>query len=657
MKAYYWIIISPFLLPTLPSWAGTELDEARRAVRMQNFAIAAELFEQAANNGDSEASYQLANLYMLGRGVEKNETIAEQHLSAAASQGHPAALYNLGVRLLERDEPTGMELINKAAQSENQAALNFLAQATTDPGTKDAPAVDALELWLGSARTDDVASMSELLPVMENINSKDENGRTALHIAVQFRSEQVVEWLLQEEARPDSVDRFGLSPLADAIAGGEKTIAKLLLAYAQELSQTLPNGDNLVHLAVRQESPEIAAMLIELGAVVNQPNNDGWTPLDLATQSETVNLAEVLENRGATHSLKWLNLNQQDTDTRQTTRVAQLLAQEEWGVSRLAQLVVSGNAASLQTVLKRQPELANKKLEDGSTLLSLAVKNDLLEAVGVLLNSGADPNQAIYGEITPLHVAAREGNQELMKLLLQHGANPLAQDQDAWDTMEWAVTENKLTTATLLASWLINNRSASADDIPFGRYVLLASQYDITPLVRALLPYAATEEFDDVGRNGVWFAANSGNDALLAILLDAGSTANPSDNQGRTPFHVATQSGCLNCLNLLLPFSTLNQQTNSGFSPLMIAVSGANKELVSWLVRNGADIELRNGKGNTALILAVEQNLIEIARLLLDADANVTRKNDLGYSALDIAKDKNPELYEELRSHTIFGLF
>jgi len=86
-------------------------------------------------------------------------------------------------------------------------------------------------------------------------------------------------------------------------------------------------------------------------------------------------------------------------------------------------------------------------------------------------------------------------------------------------------------------------------------------------------------------------------------------------------------------------------------------VASDNHELANWLLANGADLELRNGQGSTALIIAVEENLIEIARLLINADANVTRKNNLGYSALDIAKDNNPELYQELRSNTIFGLF
>ena len=64
-------------------------------------------------------------------------------------------------------------------------------------------------------------------------------------------------------------------------------------------------------------------------------------------------------------------------------------------------------------------------------------------------------------------------------------------------------------------------------------------------------------------------------------------------------------------------------------------------EAVNLLIKSGAKINHRDKKGNTALILAAQNNKLDVVKALLKARANKKVKNKSGVSALDVAFDKD----------------
>ncbi|MCB1672835.1 MAG: ankyrin repeat domain-containing protein [Gammaproteobacteria bacterium] len=644
------------LLP-LAATANPDLSEARRAVRMQDFTLAAAYYEAAAAQGNAEARHELANLYLRGQGVPRDAARARDLLTQAADQGYAAAQFGLALQLEETDRSGAMALLQLAAGQNYAPAQSYLERMEENSPGQEMDSRSRQQRWHALARNDDVAGLQQLVTEIGDIDLVDTDNRTALHVAVQTGSTAAVEWLLHQHAAPDTRDRFQVSPIADAIRQGNAQLVTRLLTAGVNHEQLAPNGDNLIHLATRQGNPGLLSVLIDAGVPINKQNKDGLSPLDLADTGNKPDLVTLLSAHGAVHSEKWTRARSVDAQSRQIARLENSANLERSDIGQAAQLVISGNSRLLIPLLDARPELLNESLEDGSSLLALAVKHSRNEVARYLLDAGARPDQAIFGNLTPLHLAVRDGNLELVRLLLTHGADPLLRDRDDWDAMEWALTENQPAAATLLAGWLIGQRDGSDLPLPFDHYLLLASQFDNAGVARVLLPYSTGSEMDDAGRNSLWFAASNGNEKLLELLLRAGLNSR-ADRQGRTPLHVAVQSGCQLCVQQLLQVGNdLNSQTSAGFTPLMIAVSTHNLQMLDLLLQNQANVETRNQQGNTALILAIEQDQVEIVRRLLAADANVTRKNNVGISALDIARTRNSPLYDELREHTVLGLF
>ena len=116
------------------------------------------------------------------------------------------------------------------------------------------------------------------------------------------------------------------------------------------------------------------------------------------------------------------------------TRVDELLAAE--AALDVFEAAAVGNAERLRELLDEDPRLANAWAEDGFQPLGLASFFGHVEAARLLVERGAEVNSASRNEmkVMPLHSAAATGDPEaryeISKLLLEHGADPNARQQD-----------------------------------------------------------------------------------------------------------------------------------------------------------------------------------------------------------------------------------
>jgi ankyrin repeat protein len=84
--------------------------------------------------------------------------------------------------------------------------------------------------------------------------------------------------------------------------------------------------------------------------------------------------------------------------------------------------------------------------------------------------------------------------------------------------------------------------------------------------------------------------------------------------------------------------SSVNEQRDDGWTPLMNAVLVSDKRSAKTLIENGARLELREEEGRTALYIAVEYGVTDMTRMLIDAGADINAKNKDGYTPLQCAK-------------------
>ncbi len=132
-----------------------------------------------------------------------------------------------------------------------------------------------------------------------------------------------------------------------------------------------------------------------------------------------------------------------------------------------------------------------------------------------------------------------------------------------------------------------------------------------------------------------WFGVlRSGQPAALRAALEQGASVNTRDAAGNTPLMWAAQYADLDAMRVLVERGADVNATNSrGATALMRASYDARK--VSWLLNQGADVRIRSGFGNTALILAARTaDSYRSIKALVDAGAEVDVTNVFGVTPL-----------------------
>src|SRR6266850_1494335 len=143
---------------------------------------------------------------------------------------------------------------------------------------------------------------------------------------------------------------------------------------------------------------------------------------------------------------------------------------------------------------------------DKQTPLHLASSRGYVEVAGLLVKHGADATAKDNEGSTPLHLAVREGNVNLARLLVGHGADATAQD-------------NEGSTALHLAA-----RQGSVD------------------LIRLLVEYGAYVRALDIERStALHLAVRQGSVNLARFLVEHGADVTASHNEGSTVLHLATR--------------------------------------------------------------------------------------------------------------------
>ena len=256
-------------------------------------------------------------------------------------------------------------------------------------------------------------------------------------------------------------------------------------------------------------------------------------------------------------------------------------------------VVASSDAAAVTTSTAEPAVPLTRKA------LNKAIRSNDLETVNHLLKSGSiDLN--IFDELheLPLAVAAREGNSDAARLLLQAGA-------------EVNVTNHRNETVLMVAAQL--------------------GHFD---LVKLLIEAGADiPEVDTLGDTLLNHATRAGNMAMVEKLLSLKFDVNAANKRGQTPLVSAARAGHLGVFTLLLEKSATIDASDPDPDPdhmLMYAVDGGNEAIVQKLLSLGVDANGVNRAGTTALMRAVknrpwhrENRYLDVIKVLLNHGAHV----------------------------------
>lgn len=158
--------------------------------------------------------------------------------------------------------------------------------------------------------------------------------------------------------------------------------------------------------------------------------------------------------------------------------------------------------------------------------------------------------------------------------------------------------------------------------------------------------------FNNLRQTPLHLAVITAQPTLVKLLLSHGSSPMVLDRNGQTALHLACEHGSLHCLRELLEGSPtpldLEARNFEGFTPLHVAVTTSNHDVILTLLEHGADVDAVDIKsGRSPLLHAVENNNLEMVELLLQHGANVNAQSYGGNTALHAASGRG--LLEVLR--------
>jgi ankyrin repeat protein len=141
--------------------------------------------------------------------------------------------------------------------------------------------------------------------------------------------------------------------------------------------------------------------------------------------------------------------------------------------------------------------------------------------------------------------------------------------------------------------------------------------------------------------------SDNGQHEVAELLLDRGADINDSSNRGFTPLMIACVDGRKEMVELFLDRGAdVDAENDDGFTALLIASSNGNKEVAELLLDRGADISVATRNyGYTSLILATIQDEKEVVKLLLYRGADISTVSNDGTTAFDNASNEH---YDEI---------
>jgi ankyrin repeat protein len=255
-----------------------------------------------------------------------------------------------------------------------------------------------------------------------------------LHCAAEGGSEEVVKFLLDQGGEAD-IDCDGKTPLHYAVFEGHVGVVELLLQHmgTQALEERDKRGRTAVHYAVVGKKEEVLALLLSNGAQAGVADDLRTTPFMKACEMGQVGVARLLLQHQGEQVLEETN-----SQGRGAVHYAVQEGHEELLHFLLSQgapannredsdgrtpLMVGAEVGEVGAVKMLLQHLGSKVLEEtderGQTALHLAAKNGMEEVVGFLLSQGADVHSKDKDGKTVL-MSACWRDLSTVKLLLKH---------------------------------------------------------------------------------------------------------------------------------------------------------------------------------------------------------------------------------------------
>ncbi|XP_056364803.1 ankyrin-1 isoform X3 [Oenanthe melanoleuca] len=460
---------------------------------------------------------------------------------------------------------------------------------------------DAATSFLRAARSGNLDKALDHLRNGVDINTCNQNGLNALHLASKEGHVKMVVELLHKEIVLETTTKKGNTALHIAALAGQQDVVRELVNYGANVNAQSQKGFTPLYMAAQENHLEVVKFLLENGANQNVATEDGFTPLAVALQQGHENVVAHLINYGTRGKVRLpaLHIAARNDDT----RTAAVLLQNDPNADVLS--------------------------KTGFTPLHIAAHYENLSVAQLLLNRGASVNFTPQNGITPLHIASRRGNIIMVRLLLDRGAQIETRTKDELTPLHCAARNGHVRIAEILLDHGAPIQAKTKNGLS---PIHMAAQGDHLDCVRLLLQYSAN--IDDITLDHLTplhVAAHCGHHRVAKLLLEKGAKPNSRALNGFTPLHIACKKNHIRVMELLLKTgASIDAVTESGLTPLHVAAFMGHLPIVKTLLQRGASPNVSNVKVETPLHMAARAGHTDVAKYLLQnkAKANAKAKDD-----------------------------
>ena len=549
-----------------------------------------EALVKAAQTGDSDVLRLLIDAEV---NVNKADSDGDTPLGWAAMKGHLEC-----VKLLLATEVINIDSLNKQGLS----ALYFsilnghrecaiaLVEAHAAVNTPDSDGKTPLFI---ACEQDDLEIVQLLLEAGALVQPQTDNGLNSLEAA---QSDACINLLNKAVPKQESQQRlakqnitpasYGTS-LISAVKNNDVPLLTDLIIVGADVNSTDKDGKSAFYCAIVnfQQDTQCIELLHINGADINKADNEGKTPLHWAAENAKLSQVKLLLAYNA-------NANTRDNNGKKPYDIA---AMKPYDVESI-QCAMAIKTHTQKAACKALKAKGVKESQYSTLLLTAAKNNDVISAQ-LLIDAGANVNHVTrevrtYGTLcqTPLYIAAMQGHSEIVKLLLStegidvNWVSPVSRET----ALHWAAAgSNKECEECLKLLLTVKGINVDALDKKNRTPLYRAAEEGYNERVKLLL-----KAQDNVNKSGqksfspVYAAINGNHPQTLRILLEAG--ANVHGNAEWTPLHSAIQSKRKECVKILIEFGADINKKFRGTTPLKLAKSYPDAEIIRLLQKAGA---------------------------------------------------------------------
>jgi len=449
---------------------------------------------------------------------------------------------------------------------------------------------------IGAAKTGDLTIVSRILEAAVDVNTAEADGTTALHWAAHLNDLDLAGALIKTGADASSTNDYGVTPLYLACTNRSDVMVELLLQAGADPSAALWTGETvLMNCARTGANGAVKALLIAGAKVHASESNQGQTALMWAAAMGHAEVVRLLLSYGA------------DTTSRTTAAFDRLP-----NTCRICDW---------------------KPSQGGFTPLMFAARSGDMETARLLLEAGANPDEATSEAGNSLVIASASGHEDLAIWLLNMGADPDSADENGVTALHHSFRHalsrmHGITYDPVYRVRPVNMPGLTRALLKAGANpnAQILNSYNIGPAIRD-----KCESISGMGGATPFIlAAVSSDVSLMHLLLESGADPGLSARDGTTPLMAAAQAAC-----------TVASQRGDKKN-----VEEVNRSLqaVKMLIESGVDINVMNSANETAMHMAAFSGAETVVKYLAEQGADVDVRNRSGETPWSMASGISPVL-------------